>query len=66
MEAQAAIDRFAGSPAGGLVIGEIFLLRLRALLARVRGDDTGYRDYGDRCRRMATSLGFEGICFEGI
>jgi hypothetical protein len=24
------------------------------------GDDTGYRDYRDRYRDMATSLGFEG------
>jgi hypothetical protein len=30
------------------------------LLARAQGDDTGYRDYRDRYRDMATSLGFEG------
>ena len=39
---------------------EITLLRLRALLARAHGDDTAYRDYRDRYRAMATSLGFEG------
>jgi hypothetical protein len=39
---------------------DIWLLRLRALLARARGDDTTYRDYRDRYRDMATSLGFEG------
>ena len=44
----------------GLVIREIWLLRLRALLARAHGDDTAYRDYRDRYRAMATSLGFEG------
>ena len=39
---------------------EITLLRLRALLARAHGDETAYRDYRDRYRTMATSLGFEG------
>ena len=33
---------------------------MRALLARAHGDMTGYRDYRDRYRDMATSLGFEG------
>jgi hypothetical protein len=42
------------------VIREIWLLRLRALLARAHTDDTAYRDYRDRYRDMATSLGFEG------
>jgi hypothetical protein len=59
-----------GIPAGGpdclsrsIVIassGDIWLLRLQALLARARGDDTGYRDYRDRYRAMANSLGDEG------
>ena len=60
-EAEAAIDRLAAAPADdGLVIREIWLLRLRALLARAHGDETAYRDYRDRYRAMATSLGFEG------
>jgi class 3 adenylate cyclase len=60
-EAEAAIERLATAPADdGLVIREVWLLRLRALLARARGDDTAYRDYRDRYRDMATSLGFEG------
>jgi len=60
-EAEAAIDRLASAPADdGLVIREIWLLRMRALLARAHGDDTFYRDYRDRYRDMATSLGFEG------
>ena len=60
-EAEAAIERLADAPADdGLVIREIWLLRLRALLARAQGDDTAYRDYRDRYRAMATSLGFEG------
>jgi hypothetical protein len=60
-EAEAAIERLAAAPADeGLVIREIWLLRLRALLAHAKGDDTAYRDYRDRYRAMATSLGFEG------
>ena len=60
-EADAAITRLADAPADdGLVIREIWLLRLRALLARAHGDDTGYRNHRDRYRAMATSLGYEG------
>jgi hypothetical protein len=60
-EAKAAIDRLAAAPVDeGLVDREIWLLRLRALLAHAHGDDTSYRDYRDRYRAMATSLGFEG------
>ena len=60
-EAEAAIDRLAAAPDDdGLVAREVWLLRLRALLARAHGDDTAYRDYRDRYRAMATSLGFEG------
>jgi hypothetical protein len=44
----------------GLVIRAIWLLRLRSLLARAHGDDATYRDYRDRYREMATSLGFQG------
>ena len=60
-EAEAAIERLAAAPADeGLVIRDIWLLRLRALLARAHGDDAAYRDYRDRYRDMATTLGFEG------
>jgi hypothetical protein len=60
-EAEAAITRLADAPADdGPAIREIWLLRLRALLARAHGDETGYRDYRDRYRAMAKSLGFEG------
>jgi class 3 adenylate cyclase len=59
-EAEAAIQRLAAAPAEeGLVIREIWLLRLRALLARALGD-ARYREYRDRYRDMATTLGFEG------
>jgi adenylate cyclase len=60
-DAQAAINRLAGVPTDpGFVLNEVWLLRLRALLARAHGDETGYRDYWDRYRAMARSLGFEG------
>jgi hypothetical protein len=59
-EAEAAIPRLAGAPAEGSVIRDVWLLRLRALLARARGDEASYHDLRDRYRDMAVSLGFEG------
>ena len=60
-EAQAAIDRLAAEPTDpGFVLFEVPLLRLRALLARVRGDDATYAQFRDRYRDMAKTLGFEG------
>jgi class 3 adenylate cyclase len=60
-EAEAAIERLAAAPADeGLALCDIWLLRLRALLARARGDDARYREYRDRYRDMAKTLGFEG------
>ena len=60
-EAESAIERLATTPADeGLVIREIWLLRLRALLARARGDDVAHRDLVNRYCAMAESLGFEG------
>ncbi|GAA4534830.1 ATP-binding protein [Mycobacterium paraffinicum] len=60
-EAEAAIERLAAAPADeGLVIREIWLLRLRALLARAHGDTEAYTDLRDRDRHMARTLGFEG------
>ena len=57
---RAAITRLADAPADdGLVIREIWLMRLHALLARAHGDDTAYRDYRDRYRAMARTLGYE-------
>ena len=35
-------------------------LRSRALIAKARGDDDGYRNLADRYRAMATSLGYHG------
>jgi class 3 adenylate cyclase len=60
-EAEAAIERLAAAPADdGLVMRDIWLLRMRALLAQALGDEAAYRNYRDRYRDMATSLGFEG------
>jgi class 3 adenylate cyclase len=60
-EAQAVIDQLAAVPTEpGFVLYEITLLRLRALLARARGDDVAYRDLVGRYHEMAKSLGFEG------
>ena len=59
-EAEAAIERLATAPADeGLVIRDIWLLRLRALLARAH-DDAGYAQFRDPYRDMARTLGFEG------
>ena len=60
-EAEAAIERLAAAPADeGLVIRDIWLLRLRALLARAHGDAAAYAEFRDRYRDMAKTLGFEG------
>jgi adenylate cyclase len=60
-DAQAAIDRLTAVPTEpGYITHDFWLLRLRALLARVQGDEAAYRDFRDRYRDMATSLGFEG------
>jgi hypothetical protein len=60
-EAEVAIDRLAAALADeGLVIGDVWLLRMRALLARAHGDEASYRENRDRYRALATELGFEG------
>jgi hypothetical protein len=60
-EAEAAIERLAAAPAdAGLVMREVWLLRLRALLARARGDDEAYKHLRDRYRDMSRTFGFEG------
>jgi hypothetical protein len=58
--AEAAIERLASPADGGFVVREIWLLRLRALLARAHGDDASYTHFRDRYRDMANTLGFEG------
>jgi adenylate cyclase len=59
--ARAAIDRLAAVPTDpGFVPNELALLHLRALLARAHGNEARYREFRDRYRAKATSLGFEG------
>ena len=60
-EVEAAVDRLSTHPMlDGWAWRDLILLRLQALLARTRGDEVAYRDFADRYRDMATSLGFEG------
>jgi adenylate cyclase len=55
------VERLAAVPTDpGFVLHEIWLLRLRALLARAHGDAAAYVDFRDRYRDMARTLGFEG------
>ena len=60
-EAEAAIDRLVAAPAKeGLMIREIWPLRLRTLLARAHGDEARYLNYGikiDRPRKPLVSKG---------
>ena len=59
--AEIAIDRLARIPTEpGVVAKELPLLRLCALLARAHGDAAAYRDFRDRYRDMAETLGYEG------
>ena len=67
VEAEAAIERLAEATIersaeadGGFAVREIWLLRLRALLARAHGDAASYAHFRDRYRDMAKALGFEG------
>ena len=60
-EAEAAIGRLATAPADhGLVIRKIWLLRLRALLARAHKNAATYADFRNRYLTMARSLGYQG------
>ena len=59
-EAQSAIDRMSAVEIeSGLVLYDIWTLRMRALLAQAQGEDAMYREYRDRYRKMAQELGFE-------
>jgi len=61
IEAEAAIERLAAAPTDeDSTLRDIWLLRLRALLARARGEGVKYLDFVNRYRGMAASLGFEG------
>ena len=60
-EAQDALERLAAEPTEpGFIIDDLWLLRMRDQLAHAHGDDAAYRDYCDRYREMANSVGYEG------
>ena len=60
-EAEGAVERLATAQTDdGLVMREVWLLRLRALLAKALGDVAEYARLRDSYRDLATSLGFEG------
>ena len=44
----------------GFVMHEIWLLRMRALLAQAHGDNPTYRDYRDRLPRHGDIAGLRG------
>jgi hypothetical protein len=60
VEAQAAIERLVAAPGDGTCVRDIWLLRLRALVARAHNDHASYRGLVDRYHTMAKSLGYEG------
>jgi adenylate cyclase len=60
-DAERAVDRLAAVPTEpGFVLHEIPVLRLRALLARVRGDEAGYQRFLQDFRVRAREADFEG------
>ncbi|KRE26509.1 cyclase [Mycobacterium sp. Soil538] len=60
-EAHRLIEQLAGLRADhGSAMRDITLLRLRALLARTRGDTSAWADLASRYRATARTLGFEG------
>jgi adenylate cyclase len=60
-DARRAIDRLAAVPTEqGFVLHELPLLRLRALLARARGDEPCYQQFLQRFRARAAEADFEG------
>ncbi|MGV0851961.1 ATP-binding protein [Mycolicibacterium phlei] len=58
-EAEGLIESLADQEPPSAML-DITLLRLRTLLARSRGDDTGFRESLRRYRARAVALGFEG------
>jgi class 3 adenylate cyclase len=60
VEVGSVIERLAAVPTdAGFVLHELPLLRLRALLARARHDESGYRKYANDYGALANSIGFE-------
>ncbi len=53
-------ERLAAPPDDGLAVRDIWLLKLRALLAQAHGDVAAYAHFRDRYGDMARTLDFEG------
>jgi hypothetical protein len=60
VEAEAAIERLVAAPTEVTVVHDIWLLRLRALVARAHNDNASYRDLVERYQAMAKSRDYEG------
>lgn len=58
--AEVTTDRLAAAEESALSVAAVILLRLRALLARARGDEVAFRDFTVRYGELAASLGFDG------
>jgi adenylate cyclase len=59
-DADAAVKRLEVLRGDDWVARDVMVLRLRTLLAKAHGDETGYRELRDRYRAQATALDFEG------
>jgi adenylate cyclase len=60
-EAERTVDRLAAvATEPGFVLFELPVLKLRALLARARGDEVGYRRFVERFGALAQQAGYEG------
>lgn len=59
-KSEAEVARLADAAVDGSVIRDVWLLRLRALLAQAHGDDAGYREFRDRYRTKSKDLGYQG------
>ncbi|WP_353612398.1 hypothetical protein [Mycobacterium sp. 852002-51961_SCH5331710] len=60
VEAAAAVAELERAPLEGSAIRDVWVLRLKTLLARACGEETAYRQLGQRYREMADDLGYEG------
>ena len=59
-EAERVISRLASGPDEAVMYRQVWLLRLRALVARAKGEEIRHRELAQRYRVLATSLGYEG------
>jgi hypothetical protein len=61
VEAEDEIEQLATAPASdGLMVRDVWLLRLCPLLARADSDAEVHADFRDGCRNSVRTVGFEG------